>query len=93
MMDNGNFAIQPNNRLRLHDPSFTTKSEFIIDRMYNRTLWTAERNARWVTPDTEIMNYDHTDLDAGESNEDRSRLYNEKLNDNTIQSQQRNIRK
>ena len=59
--------------------------------MYNKTLWTAERNSRWVTPDTEIMNYDHTDLDAGESNLDRSKLYNEKLNDNTLQSQKRDV--
>jgi len=31
---------------------------------------------RWVTPDTDIMNYDHTDLASGESNTDRSELYN-----------------
>ena len=32
---------------------------------------TAERNMRWVTPDTDIMDYDHTDL-TKESNEERS---------------------
>jgi hypothetical protein len=52
-MDNGNFAIQPN----------------------NTTLWTAERNGRWVTPDTDVFNYDHTDLESGESNKDRSEEY------------------
>jgi hypothetical protein len=91
MMDDGNFAIQPNNRLKLHDPSFTVKSDLVIDRMYNRTLWTAERNSRWVTPDTEVMNYDHTDLAAGESNEERSKLYNENINENTIQPSKRNV--
>ena len=79
-MDNGNFAIQPNNRLLLHDPSFTTKSEVVINRMYNNTMWTAERNPRWVTPDTDNMQYDHTDLEAGESNEQRSKEYDEKIN-------------
>ena len=31
---------------------------------------------RWVTPDTDIMDYDHTDLGAGESNQERSDNYN-----------------
>jgi hypothetical protein len=75
-MDNGNFAIQPNNRFILHDPSFTVKDELVIHRKYNTTLWTAERNGRWVTPDTDIMNYDHTDLEKGESNKERSDEYN-----------------
>jgi hypothetical protein len=75
-MDNGNFAIQPNNRFIMHDPSFTVKKDSVIHRKYNSTLWTAERNMRWVTPDTDIMDYDHTDL-TKESNEERSKLYNE----------------
>lgn len=41
--------------------------------MYNNTVWTAERNPRWVTPETDNMQYDHTDLEAGESNEQRSK--------------------
>ena len=76
-MENGNFAIQPNNRLIMHDPSFTVKDEPVINRKYNTTLWTAERNKRWVTPDTDIMNYDHTDLGSGELNSVRSKMYNE----------------
>ena len=60
----------------MHDPSFTVKQDLVIQRKYNSTLWTAERNMRWVTPDTDIMNYDHTDLASGESNTDRSELYN-----------------
>jgi hypothetical protein len=91
-IDDGNFAIQPNNRFRVHDPAFSTKSDIVIDRMYNNTLWTAERNHRWVTPDTDNMNYDHTDLEAGESNEERSKHYNERLNENTVQSLKRTLR-
>lgn len=75
-MDNGNFAIQPNNRFRVHDPSFTVKEDLVVHRKYNTTLWTAERNSRWVTPDTDVMNYDHTDLANGESNAARSEEYN-----------------
>jgi hypothetical protein len=76
-MDNGNFAIQPNNRLTVHDPSFCTKpDQLVIHRKYSSTQWSAERNWRWVTPDTDIMEYDHTDLAAGESNESRSEMYN-----------------
>jgi hypothetical protein len=74
-MDNGNFAIQPNNRFIIHDPSFTVKEEIVINRKYNTTLWTAERNGRWVTPDTDVFNYDHTDLEKGESNKERSEEY------------------
>ena len=51
------------------------KEEIVINRKYNTTLWTAERNGRWVTPDTDVFNYDHTDLEAGESNKDRSQEY------------------
>lgn len=83
-MENGNFAIQPNNRLRMHDPSFTVKEDIVINRKYNTTLWTAERNKRWVTPDTDIMNYDHTDLEAGESNSIRSKMYNDTDNETKI---------
>jgi hypothetical protein len=90
-MDNGNFAIQPNNRLLLHDPSFTTKEDVVINRMYNNTLWTAERNPRWVTPETDNMQYDHTDLEAGESNEKRSKEYDEKLNENTDKPSKRKV--
>jgi len=83
-MDNGNFAIQPNNRFLLHDPSFTVKEDLVIHRKYNTTLWTAERSNKWVTPDTDIMDYDHTNLEAGESNEERSDMYNRLDNETNI---------
>lgn len=40
-LDNGNFAIQPNNRMRFFDPSFTDGEEF-IDKKINSHLWTVE---------------------------------------------------
>lgn len=40
-LDNGNFAIQPNNRIRFFDPSFTDEREF-IDRKINSHLWSVE---------------------------------------------------
>ena len=83
-MDNGNFAIQPNNRLIIEDPSFVVKEDLVINRKYNTTLWTAERTGKWVTPDTDIMNYDHTNLEAGESNKIRSDIYNKMDNETNI---------
>jgi len=83
-IDNGNFAIQPNNRLILHDPSFTVKEDLVINRKYNNTLWTAERSNKWVTPDTDIMNYDHTNLESGESNLERSQMYNKLDNETSL---------
>jgi hypothetical protein len=64
--------------------SFTVKEDLVIHRKYNTTLWTAERNARWITPDTDVMNYDHTDLTSGESNTARSNMYNELDNETNI---------
>ena len=66
--------------------SFTVKDELVIHRKYNTTLWTAERNGRWVTPDTDIMNYDHTDLEKGESNKERSDAYN-KLDSESLKNE------
>jgi hypothetical protein len=72
----------------MHDPSFTVKEGIVINRKYNTTSWTAERNSRWVTPDTDIMNYDHTDLSSGESNQQRSEQYDkvdsEMMDENNI---------
>lgn len=76
-LDNGNFAIQPNNRLRLFDPSFTVKEELVIHRKYNTHLWTAERTGKWVTPDTDILEYDQTNVESGESNQRASDFYNQ----------------
>lgn len=57
-LDNGNFAIQPNNRVILKDPSFTTKlGNPVIERILNHHMWSVEDADRWVTEDSENYFY------------------------------------
>jgi hypothetical protein len=58
MMDNGNFAIQPNNRLVVFDSTFYSNKELLINRKYNTREWSSEVNPKWVTPDSDEMNFD-----------------------------------
>jgi hypothetical protein len=55
--DDGNFAIQPNNRVRMYDPSFTTKKENVIDRLINTNKWDVEDAAKWITSDDYRYDY------------------------------------
>lgn len=57
-LDNGNFAIQPNNRVRLFDPSFVTKQgSNLIERKINTKLYTVENCPKWVTEDSDNFEY------------------------------------
>lgn len=57
-LENGNFAIQPNNRLRVFDPSTTTKyGEKVIDRLLNTHQWTVENTPKWILSDD--LKYDY----------------------------------
>jgi hypothetical protein len=57
--DDGNIAIQPNNRVLLFDPSFTTKyNKLVIDRLINERQWDVEDADKWVTEDSDRYNYD-----------------------------------
>jgi hypothetical protein len=56
--DDGNYAIQPNNRCRLFEPSFTTKIDTnIIDRLINTRLWDVEDAAKSITEDSDAYEY------------------------------------
>ena len=58
-LDNGNFAIQPNNRILVSDPSFAVKfGKPVIERKLNTHLWTTEQNPKWITEDSDKYNYD-----------------------------------
>jgi hypothetical protein len=63
MMDNGNFAIQPNNRLIVFDSTFYTEKELLINRKYNTREWSSETNPKWVTPNSDEMNFDFKNTD------------------------------
>jgi len=40
--DDGNFAIQPNNRVRVFEPSFANKKDLVIGRIINDRVWDVE---------------------------------------------------
>lgn len=57
--DDGNFAIQPNNRVLVYDPAFTTKhGDLVIDRLINDRQWDVEDAAKWTTEDSNRYHYD-----------------------------------
>jgi hypothetical protein len=58
-LDSGNYAIQPNNRIRCFEPSFVTKpGQNVIDRKLNNTVWTVENTAKWVLSDDDRYDYE-----------------------------------
>jgi len=57
-LDNGNFAIQPNNRIRVFDPSFATKpNEVLLQRKVNSHIYTVENSPKWVAEDSDSYEY------------------------------------
>lgn len=56
--DDGNLAIQPNNRVRLFDPSITTKPSGVgIERLINTRMWDVEDAAKWLSSDDDRYEY------------------------------------
>jgi hypothetical protein len=59
LRDDGNFAIQPNNRVLLLDPSFVTKpGDLQIQRLVSTYLWDVEDGSKWRTEDSNSFNYE-----------------------------------
>lgn len=56
-LDNGNYAIQPNNRVRVFDPSFTVKKDIVLERKTNGQIYTVEDNPKWITEDNDRYDY------------------------------------
>ena len=56
-LDSGNFAIQPNNRIRFFDPSFTTKSDLVVARKINTHTYRVENNPKYTTEDSNNFYY------------------------------------
>ncbi len=63
-LDEGNFACQPNNRVRVRDPNFTTRDEFYPRRIACH-LYSSENANLWRTEDSESYHYE---IEKGESN-------------------------
>ena len=63
--EDGNFAIQPNNRIHLWDPSHTTKKGVhLIDREVSDDIWGVEDGAKWLTSDDNRYDYGLQVFDA-----------------------------
>lgn len=70
-LDDGNIAIQPNNRVRFFDPSFATKSdgEPLMKRKPNTHFWSSEHTSKWKAEDSDNFDYDIVTLDKTTQNQ------------------------
>jgi hypothetical protein len=57
-LDDGNYAIQPNNRIKVFDPSFCVKKEWVIERLLSNQNYSVEKSPKFITEDTEKYHYD-----------------------------------
>jgi hypothetical protein len=66
-MDNGNFSIQPNNRLRVFDSNMGVdwSKPPLINRLVNTKVWSVEDQPKWTTTETEVgqYNYEYKDTE------------------------------
>ena len=68
-LDDGNYAIQPNNRLRVFDPSLAADpSENLINRLVNTNTWSVETTSKWITDEHEEGSYDYHYTNLEEKN-------------------------
>jgi hypothetical protein len=60
LLDNGQIALQPNNRIKWSEPSFVTKPfPDKPDYLVNKDLYNCEGHEKWNTEDSERMFYDN----------------------------------
>jgi hypothetical protein len=62
LLDNGQYAAQPNNRMRFSDPAFSPASPALPDYKVCTRIYSVEQTAKWRLGETSSMTYD----DAGE---------------------------
>lgn len=66
-LDNGCYALQPNNRMRWWEPSFVTKPfPERPDYLTNSHIWRCENKTKWSTEDSQKYSYDTTKSSFGE---------------------------
>jgi hypothetical protein len=60
-LSNGNYAIQPNNRLRFFDSNMGVdwSQPPMINRLVNTHTWSVEDEPRWTTTETEVGQYNY----------------------------------
>jgi hypothetical protein len=53
-LDDGNYAIQPNNRLKVFETEFVdTPDENLVDRLVNTHKWSVETDEKWIVTEKE----------------------------------------
>ncbi len=69
-LDDGNYAIQPNNRLRVFDTSMgNDPSKNLINRLVTSKTWSVEKTSKWITDEHEEGSYDYQLRELEEKNE------------------------
>jgi hypothetical protein len=59
-LEDGNYAIQPNNRLKVYDSNMGIDiNKNMIDRLVNTKIWSVEDTAKWITTEKEKGSYDY----------------------------------
>ena len=59
-LDDGNYAIQPNNRLKVFETEFVdTPDKNIVNRLVNTRKWSVESDEKWITTEKEEGSYDY----------------------------------
>ena len=72
-LDDGNYAIQPNNRLRIFDPSMAADpSKPLIHRLVNTRIWSVEDTSKWITDENEEGSYDYDYKEIKDGEEEKS---------------------
>lgn len=57
LLDNGQFALQPNNRCRFYDPAFNPQELKFPDFKVATRIYSVEQSAKWRLGDTDDMMY------------------------------------
>jgi len=59
-LEDGNYAIQPNNRLKVYDSNMGTDvNKNLIDRLVGSKIWSVEDTAKWVTTEKEQGSFEY----------------------------------
>ena len=69
-LEDGNYAIQPNNRLKIYDPSMgVDPNKTLINRLVTSKIYSVENSAKWITDEHEQGSYDYQLRNLEEDND------------------------
>ena len=69
-LEDGNYAIQPNNRLKIYDPSMgVDPNKTLINRLVTSKIYSVENSAKWITDEHEQGSYDYKLKNLEEDND------------------------